>query len=119
MTKEADILAIESQINMEHAGEVVPRMFYRTSEVRGPLAGEHFIDARGGVEQARFDFNCRGGTGHEIVKWMDRYAYVFKDGNAFCAVREGFTNIQESTVGFGDTPDAAIRNLLAAERSKP
>ena len=118
MSKEADILAIESQINMEHAGEVVPHIFYRTGEVRGPMSGEHFIDARGGVEQARFDCDCRTGTGYEIVRWMDRYAYVFKDGNAFCAVREGFINIQESTVGFGDTPDAAIRDLLAAERNE-
>ena len=36
---------------------------------------------------------------------------VFKDGNAWCAVRPGFVNLQESTAGFGDTKDEALKNL--------
>lgn len=41
---------------------------------------------------------------------------VFKDGNAWCAVRrEGFTNIQECTAGFGDTPHEAVKKLLTEE----
>lgn len=36
---------------------------------------------------------------------------TFKDGNAWCAVRAGFVNLQESDAGFGDTPEAAIADL--------
>jgi hypothetical protein len=36
---------------------------------------------------------------------------VFKDGNAWCAVRSDFINLQESTAGFGDSPEAARAEL--------
>jgi len=36
---------------------------------------------------------------------------VFKDGSAWCAVYPDFVNIQESHVGFGDTPEAAREEL--------
>jgi hypothetical protein len=34
--------------------------------------------------------------------------HVFLDGNAWCAVGPHFRNLQESTAGFGDTPEAAV-----------
>jgi hypothetical protein len=37
---------------------------------------------------------------------------VFLDGNAWCATLDGFVNLQESVAGFGDTPRAAVENLL-------
>lgn len=39
---------------------------------------------------------------------------VFKDGNAFCAVRPDFVNLQESPAGFGET-EALARAALAAQ----
>ena len=30
------------------------------------------------------------------------------DGNAWCATREGFINLQESNAGFGMTPQEAL-----------
>lgn len=36
---------------------------------------------------------------------------VFRDGNQWCAVLPGFTNLQESQAGFGDTPDGARKAL--------
>ncbi len=41
---------------------------------------------------------------------------VFLDGNAYCAVRDGFTNIQESPVGFGTTPAEARLALQEAQQ---
>lgn len=38
---------------------------------------------------------------------------TFMDGNAWCAVRPDFINLQESDAGFGDTREAAIANLAA------
>ncbi len=37
---------------------------------------------------------------------------MFLDGNAWCATLDGFVNLQESVAGFGDTPRAAVANLL-------
>lgn len=39
---------------------------------------------------------------------------TFMDGNAWCAVKPDFINLQESPAGFGDTRDAAIAALRAA-----
>jgi hypothetical protein len=36
---------------------------------------------------------------------------VFKDGNAWCAVQLDFINLQESPIGFGETPEEARKNL--------
>jgi hypothetical protein len=36
---------------------------------------------------------------------------TYKDGSAWCAVRDDFVNLQESAAGFGDTPEAARVNL--------
>lgn len=36
---------------------------------------------------------------------------VFRDGNKYCAVRTDFTNLQESSAGFGDTPELARKAL--------
>ena len=35
-----------------------------------------------------------------------------KDGDSWVATGEGFTNLQESPAGFGDTKDEAIRELM-------
>lgn len=39
---------------------------------------------------------------------------TFMDGNAWCAVKPDFINLQESPAGFGDTREAAIAALRAA-----
>lgn len=36
---------------------------------------------------------------------------VFKDGDQWCAVSPDFVNLQESSAGFGETPDEARLNL--------
>lgn len=38
------------------------------------------------------------------------------DGNAWCAKRSGFINLQESTAGFGATRLDAVKELLRAEK---
>ena len=38
---------------------------------------------------------------------------VFRDGDAWCAVRADFTNLQESPAGFGDAPETARAALEA------
>jgi hypothetical protein len=43
---------------------------------------------------------------------------LFMDGDKWCAVREGFVNLQESPAGFGDTIIQAIRDLEANEYSQ-
>jgi len=40
---------------------------------------------------------------------------IQKDGDMWCAFREGFTNLQESLVGFGITPQKALSELLKEE----
>lgn len=39
---------------------------------------------------------------------------IFRDGSEFCAVMGGFVNMQESTAGFGKTPEGALLNLLGS-----
>lgn len=43
---------------------------------------------------------------------------VFLDGAQWCAVRPGFTNLQECPAGFGATPDEAIQDLIRNEESE-
>lgn len=43
---------------------------------------------------------------------------VYKDGNAWCAVGEGFINLQESDAGFGHTPLVALGELIVQEGEK-
>lgn len=40
---------------------------------------------------------------------------VFRDGTAWCATGRGFTNLQESDAGFGDSALAALGALIVAE----
>lgn len=40
---------------------------------------------------------------------------VYKDGNKWCAVFPDFINIQESEIGFGDTPEEARKALKGGE----
>ena len=37
---------------------------------------------------------------------------TFKDGTSWCAVKPDFINLHDSDVGFGDTPEQAIEELL-------
>jgi hypothetical protein len=53
-------------------------------------------------------FACNAGPKPD---WWNTEIRVFRDGNAWCAVGAGFTNIQESDAGFGDTPQAAVDDL--------
>lgn len=46
---------------------------------------------------------CHGGPGIR----------TYKDGNAWCAVKPDFVNLQESDAGFGNTPEAATKELLS------
>ena len=41
---------------------------------------------------------------------------VFKDGDAWCATGAGFVNLQESLAGFGDSPTAALSELVTNEK---
>ncbi len=38
-------------------------------------------------------------------------ARTFRDGNAWCAVKRDFINLQESDAGFGNTREEAIKQL--------
>ena len=40
---------------------------------------------------------------------------VQKDGNAWCATGENFTNLQESPAGFGGSPIEALSQLISEE----
>jgi len=40
---------------------------------------------------------------------------VFMDGTAWCAVRKGFINLQESESGWGETPTTALDDLINTE----
>lgn len=49
------------------------------------------------------------GANHLEKPWWN--IKVFQDGNAWCCIGEGFTNLQESeNYAFGDTRDEAIKN---------
>lgn len=37
--------------------------------------------------------------------------HIFRDGNAWCAVGPHFTDLMQSSAGFGDTPQAAVADL--------
>lgn len=39
---------------------------------------------------------------------------ITRDGDQWCAVGPGFTNLQESPAGFGDTPEQAVSRLRSA-----
>lgn len=44
--------------------------------------------------------------------WWNTGIQVYKDGSSWCAVGSGFTNLQESPAGFGNTPQEAVNDLL-------
>lgn len=48
--------------------------------------------------------------------WWNTDINVYLDGNAWCATRDGFINLQESIAGFGDTPNEAVLNLMEIEQ---
>lgn len=61
-------------------------------------------------QKSASQFVCNPGPAPD---WWNTDVRVFLDGNAWCAVGAGFENLQESPVGFGDTPQAAVNNLRA------
>jgi ribosomal protein L37E len=44
-------------------------------------------------------------------EWWNTDVQVYVDGDMWCAVGDGFTNIQESPCGFGRTPNEAVKEL--------
>lgn len=55
---------------------------------------------------------CNNGP---IPEWWNTDINVMLDGNAWCAYRDGFKNLQESIAGFGDTPKDAVKQLFENE----
>lgn len=51
----------------------------------------------------------------EAPDWWNTDINVMKDGNAWCAFRDGFINLQESDAAYGETPNKAVRNLIEFE----
>lgn len=43
---------------------------------------------------------------------QDETFKIFRDGDKWCAVREDFTNLQESPAGFGATRSEAFKDLM-------
>jgi hypothetical protein len=53
---------------------------------------------------------------NELNEKYEKEEYrVFKDGDMWCATCPGFINIQESPVGFGETPLIAFNNIFPQE----
>lgn len=48
---------------------------------------------------------------------MNETFEVFKDGNQWCCVRPGFTDLMECLAGFGDDRPAALADLLRQEEA--
>jgi hypothetical protein len=57
-----------------------------------------------------YNFTCDAGPKPD---WWGTDILVYLDGDAWCAVGDGFQNIQESPVGFGSTPNEAVEKLRA------
>jgi len=57
---------------------------------------------------------CNNGP---MPDWWDTDILIYMDGDEWCAVGDGFVNIQESTVGFGSTPQEAVEHYRC-ERSE-
>jgi hypothetical protein len=52
----------------------------------------------------------------ERRKMLERKQYlVYQDGSQWCAVGKWFTNLQDCDAGFGDTPLAALGELIVQE----
>lgn len=85
-----------------------------------PMCGNQTFDYGGGWA-CRNDY-CKYGVPQIVCnngnypKWWDTDINVMLDGNAWCAYRDGFTNLQESIAGFGDTPQMAINDLIKNEK---
>jgi hypothetical protein len=54
------------------------------------------------------------GLGKKLTEW-DEDLNICLDGNAWCATRDGFINLQESPAGFGDTLRETIEDLRKKE----
>jgi hypothetical protein len=76
----------------------------------------------------RVDFKTAdvGSKNCPYCKALDQYTFegnslsyqrIFKDGDAWCATKFDFVNLQESDAGFGATPAEAITNLLFPKRA--
>lgn len=64
---------------------------------------------------------CNRGVGNpadsvgKAPEWWNTDINIFLDGNAWCATRDGFINLQESNAGFGNTPHKAVLDLIEYE----
>jgi hypothetical protein len=54
-----------------------------------------------------------------MPSWWETDVNVVKDGDKWCATREGFENLQVSAAGFGDTPASAVAELLNTRHTPP
>jgi hypothetical protein len=85
----------------------------------GPPIG-FYLDMVGQIGYScRYCGTCGWGPGTSpglICSYEPRDIMVELDGNAWCAKRRNFVNLQESTAGFGETRLAAVKDLLMAER---
>ena len=50
-----------------------------------------------------------------LLDWWNDDIRIMLDGNAWCAHRKDFINLQESSAGFGDTPKDAVADLKINE----
>ena len=64
------------------------------------------------------DFSCRCNSETDAIggvriepKWWSDGTKVYLDGNMWCAVRSDFIYLQESDVGFGESPAKAVEDL--------
>jgi hypothetical protein len=50
--------------------------------------------------------------------WWNIDINVCLDGKSWCATRDGFIDLQESTAGFGDSPQEAVDDLIKNEQQE-
>jgi len=81
-----------------------------------PHCGARTFDYGGGWRCVRF-YNCFNSVSNHMPSvgprpsWWDGDTNVFMDGDAWCATKDGFINLQESKAGFGKTPKEAVAQL--------
>jgi len=50
-------------------------------------------------------------------EWWNSNIDIKLDGKMWCAIRNDFINLQESNVGFGNTPNDAVKELISLENN--
>jgi hypothetical protein len=100
------------------------QQYYYTSEHRHkkqwygpcPECGNRTTDCGGSI--VCIDDYCKHSSNRQCVSpikpepsWWNSDINVQKDGDMWCAFRDGFINLQESEAAFGDTPEQAVQYL--------